>query len=255
MLGRCPCVGGSHEQIPTFSVDVQHCAYESNLPDSFVRRSFPFVILFVLTSGCSSLPDPHYPAYGWIVDQGQDPHGQGIKLTIPAHAPSISQRFEPSENLERGARGTKPAFHQGIDIVGRIGDQVIAVGNGQVISSKRTMLAGNTIIIDHGLDAYHRRILTAYAHLNGRHVKKGERVVQGQQIGDLGKTGLLAHSPHLHYAVFEAQGRGPFQQRKGLNPHLFWANGVGNITCYDPKRRFDAQPFRFTYPVLCRAEK
>ncbi len=225
------------------------------MPDSVLHRFFTFVILFVLTSGCSSLLDPHYPPYGWIVHQGQDPHDQGIKLTIPANAPSIRQRFEASENLEPDTKETKAAFHQGIDIVGRIGDRVIAVGNGQVISSKRTMLAGNLIVIDHGLDEYHRRILTLYAHLSGRHVKKGERVVQGQQIGDLGKTGLLAHSPHLHYAVFEAQGGGPFQQWKRMNPHLFWADGVGNITCYDPKRWFDGHRFRFTYPVLCRAEK
>lgn len=218
-----------------------------------MHRYFGLAFLFTLTFGCSSLLNPHYPRYGWIVDQGQDPYDQGIKLTIPANAPSISQRFKPlSENLNPGVNERDWDSHGGIDILGRIGDPVIAAGDGQVIGSKRTIFSGNQIVIDHGFDGHHRRLLTLYAHLNKRHVKEGERVVQGQQIGDLGKTGLLAEFPHLHYTVYETQGGARPRQRKGMNPHLFWADGVGNITCYALKRRFDGRAFRFTYPVPCR---
>ena len=54
---------------------------------------------------------------------------------------------------------------------------------------------GNVIEIDHG-----NGFKTKYAHLNKMYVKQGDRVLQGQAIGEVGSTGRST-GPHLHYEV------------------------------------------------------
>jgi hypothetical protein len=37
------------------------------------------------------------------------------------------------------------------------------------------------------------------------------------------------------------------------DPHLFWVDGVGRVTCFDPDLEIPALPFRITYPVICQS--
>ena len=54
---------------------------------------------------------------------------------------------------------------------------------------------GHYIEIDHG-----NGIVTAYAHLRVRNVRKGQQVKRGQKVGIMGSTGMST-SVHLHYEV------------------------------------------------------
>ena len=43
-------------------------------------------------------------------------------------------------------------------------------------------------------------MMTLYAHMNKLHVEVGEKVYQGQLIGEMGQTGA-AYGVHLHFEV------------------------------------------------------
>jgi len=86
-------------------------------------------------------------------------------------------------------------MHNGIDLAAPRGTRVIAADGGTVTFSGYRGAMGNLIIINHG-----GGIETYYAHLNRRHVSRGDRVFQGQHIGDVGSTGRST-GPHLHFEV------------------------------------------------------
>ncbi len=106
------------------------------------------------------------------------------------------------------------------------------------------------VTIDHGRDEAGRQTTTRFLHLDESHVSGGERVARGDLIGDLGRTGLLAGGiPHLH---FEVHRTGPQGRPGPVNPHLYWTDGVGVVTCFDKARRWAVDGLRMTYPVPCR---
>ena len=61
------------------------------------------------------------------------------------------------------------------------------------LSHRRAIVLTVIVFVKHG-ETY----TTKYLHLNKRNVKKGQRVKQGQIIGEVGCTGLCT-GPHLHY--------------------------------------------------------
>lgn len=85
--------------------------------------------------------------------------------------------------------------HRGVDYAAPTGTPIMASGNGVVTFRGWQSGYGNTVIIDHG-----NKKTTLYAHLSrfASDLRKGQRVRQGQIIGQVGRTGL-ATGPHLHY--------------------------------------------------------
>lgn len=86
-------------------------------------------------------------------------------------------------------------YHRGIDIDLPVGTPVIATATGFVESAYFHHQLGNIIILNH-----ENGFTTVYSHLNEFNVRRGERVVRGQQIGTVGNTGLST-GPHLHYEI------------------------------------------------------
>ncbi|MDH3630562.1 MAG: hypothetical protein OER98_05515 [Gammaproteobacteria bacterium] len=39
---------------------------------------------------------------------------------------------------------------------------------------------------------------------------------------------------------------------RDLDPHLFWVDGKGKVTCYESARDFALAPVSLSYPVPCR---
>lgn len=179
-----------------------------------------------------------FTPYGRVSTSNPD---EGITIVMPAEAPSIARGF--IGNTNEGA----PSSHQGIDIVARVGTPVLAVAPGEVTAvTGSNLLSGRRIAIDHGKDGSGTSYSTHYFHLDRQLVKIGEQVNRGQTIGHVGATGLLAPYPHLHFELHSGYGFG-----RAVNPHEYWLDGPGRVTCFVPDTRIPATQFRMIYPVEC----
>lgn len=115
-----------------------------------------------------------------------------------------------------------------------------------------SFLLGNHVVIDHGAGAW-----GVYAHLRRGSVavSPGDRVVAGQQIGEVGNTGNTSE-PHLHFHLMNdphpTVGRGlPFrwtnvaQHEDDIDLGTTWGQSVdGTVTPGVPgaAQRFEAHP-------------
>lgn len=182
--------------------------------------------------------------YGHVSADAERVRPDRRPVYMPDNAPSISQGYKPKrlKGPDKARSG-----HEGIDIIDKSGTPVIAVASGVVIESYFELLFGNRIEISHGVDVKGLPVMSRYLHLKERLVKKGDVVVRGQQIGRLGRTGLLAGGiMHLHYEIRVGSG-----QINSMNPHRFWTDGIGVVTCFDKKRQWHDLPFNASYPVPC----
>jgi murein DD-endopeptidase MepM/ murein hydrolase activator NlpD len=83
--------------------------------------------------------------------------------------------------------------HLGVDYAAPSGTPVRAAADGVVAQAGWHGGYGKTVKLRHG-----RGIQTLYGHLSRIHVKAGQRVEQGELIGNVGTTGLST-APHLDY--------------------------------------------------------
>lgn len=91
-----------------------------------------------------------------------------------------------------------PSSHTGIDLAISQGTPIKASMSGKIIAVGFTNVYGNYVIIDHE-NGYQ----TLYAHMyKPCPLKKGQRVNQGTQIGQVGNTGYST-GPHLHFTVYK----------------------------------------------------
>lgn len=89
----------------------------------------------------------------------------------------------------------EPEFHKGVDIAGKEGTDVVAVGGGIVTWAGRRSGYGRFVEIDHG-----GGLLTRYGHNKALLVKVGDVVKRGQVIARLGNSGRST-GPHIHFEV------------------------------------------------------
>lgn len=199
-------------------------------------------IVMVLSAALGGCVTMLVKPYGHVTEDVVRVRPDRRPVYMPENAPSISQGYRPKRLT--GSR----SGHEGIDIIDKSGTPVIAAASGVVIESRYEFFFGNQIEISHGVDEYGKPVITRYLHLKERLVHKGDIVSRGQQIGMLGRTGLLAGGIlHLHYEVRVGVG-----QNNSINPHKYWADGIGVVTCFDKNREWDDLPFNTTYPVPCK---
>ncbi|MDR1686240.1 MAG: M23 family metallopeptidase [Desulfovibrio sp.] len=86
--------------------------------------------------------------------------------------------------------------HKGVDFDAAAGDPVAAVDAGEVVLVSEHYYGGNTVVVDHGLG-----VASAYLHLSGFNVRKGQRVARGDIVGFAGETGRVT-GPHLHLSFY-----------------------------------------------------
>ena len=122
------------------------------------------------------------------------------------HLPPLSLPLEDVSYAQIGASvGSRvnpffklPMNHTGLDIIAPQGTPVLATADGVVsgvVKSRKGQ--GNVVSISHK-GGYETR----YCHLGSISVKKGVRVLRGQEIGRVGLTGN-AYATHLHYEVLK----------------------------------------------------
>ncbi|MGB3536231.1 MAG: peptidoglycan DD-metalloendopeptidase family protein [Microcoleaceae cyanobacterium] len=145
----------------------------------------------------SSAYDPlKNPAIGRIVSPELPP-----LLGPDAYLPGGSTQFKgytwPSQGILTSGYGWRwGRMHRGIDIAGPIGTPIVAAAPGVVsFAGWNSGGYGNLVEILHPDGS-----LTIYAHNNRILVNKGQKVVQGQQISEMGSTGRST-GPHLHFEI------------------------------------------------------
>jgi lipoprotein NlpD len=126
------------------------------------------------------------------------------KADVPAPVPT-PEVSKPDVVAEPGIRLSSPAkgkitqefneTNKGIDIAGKVGEQVLAASEGKVVYAGNSLRGyGNLVIIKHD-----STYLTAYAHNSKLIVKEGDAVRKGQKIAEMGDTDTT--SPKLHFEL------------------------------------------------------
>jgi len=97
---------------------------------------------------------------------------------------------------QRIYRGEPGSYHSGIDIAPGAGTPFVSPASGVVVLARTGFsLEGGLIIIDHGMG-----LNSAFLHASRLVVEEGDRVEQGQHIGNVGASGR-ATGPHLHWSL------------------------------------------------------
>lgn len=108
----------------------------------------------------------------------------------------VTGRISGVYGSQRVLNGKPKRPHFGVDVARPTGTLVRAPADGVVILAEPDLFfSGGTILIDHGM-----RMNTSYLHLSKLLVHEGDRVQQGDPIGEIGMTGR-ATGPHLHWGA------------------------------------------------------
>ncbi|MGQ2977559.1 MAG: M23 family metallopeptidase [Sphingopyxis sp.] len=98
---------------------------------------------------------------------------------------------------QRVYQGKPGSYHSGTDVAVPAGTPFVAPADGVVVlaASAPFTLEGNLLIVDHGMG-----LSSAFLHCQRLDVRVGDRVVQGQRLGTVGRTGR-ATGPHMHWGL------------------------------------------------------
>ena len=140
----------------------------------------------------------------------------GMRISVPASLPGNGLGYAQSGETAIGSAAfiwplkrfdVSSSFgkrygrlHAGIDLRAPRGTPIQASAAGKVVFAGYSGGYGRMIVIDHGSG-----IQTAYAHNSRNLVTTGQRVRQGEVIGNVGKTGN-ASGNHVHFE-FRRHGR------------------------------------------------
>jgi murein DD-endopeptidase MepM/ murein hydrolase activator NlpD len=93
-------------------------------------------------------------------------------------------------------------FHQGIDIAGNEGDEVVAAMAGRVESVDDSFIYGVRVVLEH-----QSGLKTVYVGCKEVLVRAGDSVRASQPIGSIGSGAFECLDPdHLHFEVLTGQG-------------------------------------------------
>ncbi|HRA48505.1 MAG TPA: peptidoglycan DD-metalloendopeptidase family protein, partial [Thermomicrobiales bacterium] len=87
-------------------------------------------------------------------------------------------------------------YHNGLDLAAPLGTALVASDGGTVLYAGWCDCGlGLYVAIDHG-----NGMSTLYGHMNAVYVTAGQKVTQGEQIGEVGTTGNST-GPHCHFII------------------------------------------------------
>lgn len=109
----------------------------------------------------------------------------------------VTGRISGLFGAQRIYAGQPGSYHGGVDIARPTGTPIVAPADGMVTlaADPPFTLEGRLLILDHG-----HGLTSAFLHLSRIDVRVGQRVRQGQALGQVGQTGR-ATGPHLHWAM------------------------------------------------------
>lgn len=109
----------------------------------------------------------------------------------------VTGRLSGFFGSQRVYQGKPGSYHSGTDVAVPAGTPFFAPADGVVTLAAAApfTLEGNLLIVDHGMG-----LSSAFLHCQRLDVKVGDAVVQGQQLGLVGRTGR-ATGPHMHWGL------------------------------------------------------
>lgn len=207
-------------------------------------RAVPFVIAFAL-GGCFAADDL-YGRYWMSPDANSRDFDMTETVVVASNAPSISNSFYKYFDEKRPLSEQ----HLGIDIIADLATPVIAPADGVVVKVFTEPFYGRNIIIEHTIESTGEVFRTHYKHLHVQSVAVGDAVQRGEIIGAMGRTGALAGGlVHLHFEVHQL---GTGKRLSAVDPHGYWRDGIGIVSCFDPDIENQPSGFWISYPVICR---
>jgi len=136
-----------------------------------------------------------------LIDPTKLPEADAGVLAWPIDGAVLTQSFGTTPDSKILYNGQP---HNGIDIRARIGTELYAAEDGEVINTgntdsfSRCLSYGKWILIKHP-----NNLATLYAHLSLIKVSPGDIIERGELIGYSGASGY-ATGPHLHFTVYDA---------------------------------------------------
>jgi len=118
-------------------------------------------------------------------------------MAFPGRLPVASTRRGSGYGNRRDPFTFRMAFHSGIDFPAPKGTAIYASAGGVVVYSGVRKDYGQTIEIDHGAG-----LVTRYAHASRLIARKGQIVMPGQLIAQVGSTGRSTGA-HLHFEILK----------------------------------------------------
>jgi murein DD-endopeptidase MepM/ murein hydrolase activator NlpD len=143
---------------------------------------------------------------GWCAYSG---HFMFRRPIIGSHGLQV----DPTYRYASTGGGTRKP-HTGVEFSAQESEPVLAGADGTVVQAGEQLTApfsdrvdeyGNLVIIKHVFAIYPKPVYSMYGHLSKVEVKVGQAVKAGDEIGQIGDTGL-ATGPHLHFQVFVEDG-------------------------------------------------
>jgi len=118
-------------------------------------------------------------------------------MAFPGRVPVATSRRGSGYGNRRDPFTFRMAFHSGIDFPAPKGTPIYASAGGVVVYAGVRKDYGNTVEIDHGAG-----LVTRYAHASKLTVKRGQIVMPGQLIAEVGSTGRSTGA-HLHFEILK----------------------------------------------------
>lgn len=119
-----------------------------------------------------------------------------IVVSAKAHSPLPADAVITSAYGERTHPITgKWDFHTGIDLAAAQGTSILAVYPGTVTAVGSSKTYGNYIVVRHS-----GNLCSVYCHCSKVMGKKGDSVIAGEKIAEVGSTGTST-GPHLHLSI------------------------------------------------------
>ena len=143
------------------------------------------------------------------------PWGTPVNLAVRGVTSRVPWRVEDNKEVgthgyTRVEAGGTPKFHAGTDLLGDVGEPVLAVASGKVIAvGSAPSSIGNYVILRTSFivpPALPCAVDVVYAHLQIASVTQNQEVSEGTEIGKMGRTGNLGDSipTHLHIELWVA---------------------------------------------------
>lgn len=105
------------------------------------------------------------------------------------------RRISPFTGMEESHHGVTWAAPEGEPVLAAGGGRVAWVGAVRERRANEWTRFGNVVVLDHGAGVY-----SVYGHLGSMAVRRGQQVVRGDRVGEVGQTGWT-RTPSLYWEV------------------------------------------------------